>query len=209
MTIRGIPGVLPRGLFLRFSGLCSKLQTRIHLKRGLIIVVCFHLTNTHRDADFLVVNMSLRGPFNRAFNQAINAAVTAGITCIVAAGNDNKDAAHMSPASADSAFTVGSVDSEYNRYKSSNYGSRLEIFAPGHKILSCGIDHDTDTTVATGTSMACPHVTGVAAYLMRLEGLKTPKQVCIRLRKLAVKNVVKNIGSPDTPNLFLFNGGGK
>lgn len=151
--------------------------------------------------------MSLGGSYSAALNTAVNNAVAAGVTFAVAAGNDNTNAANYSPASAASALTVGAIASGGARASYSNYGSTLDIFAPGTSITSSWIGSNSASNTISGTSMASPHVAGVAAYLIGLEGLSTPAAVRSRLIALATTGFVTNAGS-GSPNVFLYNGSG-
>jgi subtilisin family serine protease len=107
-----------------------------------------------------VISMSLGGPYSSQSNSAVRAATQAGIFTAVAAGNENQDAGNVSPASESTACTVGAVDSNDARASFSNYGSYLDIFAPGVNILSTWIGSNTATNTISGTSMATPHIAG-------------------------------------------------
>ncbi|KAI9798908.1 MAG: hypothetical protein M1833_004411 [Piccolia ochrophora] len=130
------------------------------------------------DPDFVgsIASMSWGLPSrSRAVEQAINAAVDAGVHVSVAAGNEGRDACVASPAStggqgADGnggkAISVGSISSRDSVSSFSNTGSCVDIFAPGENIVSTWIQGDNTVNSLSGTSMACPHVTGMMAYLM-------------------------------------------
>jgi len=114
--------------------------------------------------------MSLGGGLSAALNAAVNNAVAAGVTFVVAAGNDNSDAKDYSPASATGAITIGAtaegpgqVD---NRAAYSNFGTFVDIFAPGSMIIGAWIGSPSSTNTISGTSMASPHVCGIAALLL-------------------------------------------
>ncbi|OJD28109.1 hypothetical protein ACJ73_00479 [Blastomyces percursus] len=148
-----------------------------------------------------VMNMSLGGPYTRSFNEAAAAIVRAGIFLAVSAGNDGADASQKSPASEPTVCTIGATDSEDKIAKFSNYGSGVDLFAPGVDIDSTVPGGKTDSY--SGTSMAAPHVAGVAAYLMAIENI-SGGAVCDRLKELA-KDSVK--GTPKgTTHKLLFNG---
>ncbi|KAG7347590.1 peptidase S8/S53 domain containing protein [Nitzschia inconspicua] len=117
-----------------------------------------------------VMNMSLGGGFSQTQNDAVEKARDAGIIVVVAAGNNgstsNPFACNYSPASAKSAITVGSTDSDDKRSSFSNYGECTDIFAPGRDVLSLSLSGSPSNPVAStksGTSMATPHVAGAAA----------------------------------------------
>jgi len=133
-----------------------------------------------------VMNMSLGGSKSRAVNGAIDAIAAAGVVPIVAAGNENQDTANTSPGSAPLAITVGAIDQRTDeRADFSNFGTGVDIFAPGVNVLSVGIKSDTDSVALSGTSMASPHVAGLAAYLMALEGVTGITEVSDRIKELA------------------------
>merc|ERR1719265_3095897 len=110
-----------------------------------------------------VMSMSLGGPgTSSAYRNAINA----GVVVVVAAGNENTDACTKSPAFVPNAITVGATDSNDRRASFSNYGSCVDLFAPGKHIVSASKNGGSASTTLSGTSMACPHVSGVVAVLM-------------------------------------------
>lgn len=138
-----------------------------------------------------VISMSLGGAFDQSSNNAVAQAVQAGVFVAVAAGNDGKNAANYSPASESSACTVGATDINDNRASFSNFGSILDIFAPGVNIQSTWIGSSTATNTISGTSMATPHIAGLAAYLIALEGARSPAALCSRIQSLSTK--VRNL----------------
>jgi subtilisin family serine protease len=132
------------------------------------------------------MNMSLGGSRSRAVNSAINRVEAAGVVPVVAAGNENQDTANTSPGSAERAITVGAIDQTNDQRASfSNFGELVDVFAPGVRVLSVGIRNDNDTDTLSGTSMASPHVAGLAAYLMALEGISGVQDVANRIKELA------------------------
>merc|ERR1740129_1512986 len=113
-----------------------------------------------------VASMSLGGSGNQqAMVDAVDAAVNGGVTVVVAGGNDNSDACNFSPAFVPSAITVGSTTSTDARSSFSNYGSCTDIWAPGSSVVSASVSSDTGSSTLSGTSMACPHVSGGAALV--------------------------------------------
>ena len=113
-----------------------------------------------------VANLSLGGGFSQSVNDAVARAVSDGVVVAVAAGNGNADACASSPASEPSALTVGATDSGDTRASFSNYGSCVDLFAPGVSITSDWLGSATATNTISGTSMASPHVAGVAALYL-------------------------------------------
>jgi len=124
-----------------------------------------------------VANMSIGGGRMNAVNVAIAAAVKAGMTVCVAAGNESTDALNTSPASAPEAITVGSTDKNDGFSTYSNYGRILDILAPGRAIVSCSNKGPRESIALSGTSMATPHVTGMACSILTDGKIKTPADV--------------------------------
>ncbi|CBF81670.1 hypothetical protein AN5558.2 [Aspergillus nidulans FGSC A4] len=150
------------------------------------------------------INMSLGGGYSYAFNQAVEDAYDEGVLSVVAAGNDNIDASDSSPASAPNALTVAASTKSNTRASFSNYGSVVDIFAPGQDILSAWIGSTTATNTISGTSMATPHVVGLSLYLIALEGLSSASAVVSRIKELATQGVLSNVQG--SPNLLAYNG---
>ena len=156
-----------------------------------------------------VANMSLGGGASTATDNAVNAAVASGVTMAVAAGNDNADACGFSPARAANAITVGSTTSSDARSSFSNFGTCLDIYAPGSSITSTWSTSNTATNTISGTSMASPHVAGVAALYLDDNPNATPAQVQAAIENAASVNKVTDPRA-GSPNLLLNNnfGGG-
>ncbi|KAK8087143.1 peptidase S8/S53 domain-containing protein, partial [Apiospora phragmitis] len=151
-----------------------------------------------------VANMSLGASrlVSQSVNNAAAAAVRAGLFLSVAAGNDGSLASLSSPASEPSVCTMAATDATGRRASFSSFGTAVDVFAPGVDILSTWNDGATNTI--SGTSMAAPHVTGLGAYLLALEGARDPIALCERIQELATSGIVKNSLTPN--NLLAFNG---
>ncbi|KAF9421484.1 hypothetical protein BGZ76_003978 [Entomortierella beljakovae] len=153
-----------------------------------------------------VVNMSLGGGKSQAVDQALTNLFNAGIPSIVAAGNDaNADACNGSPSGAQGSFTVAASDINDRMATFSSYGQCVDLFGPGVNILSAWIGSTTATNTISGTSMATPHVAGVAALLLSSDSsLTTAQSVYTRLHQTATYNVITG-NLRGSPNRLVFN----
>ncbi|KAH7097873.1 peptidase 1 [Auriculariales sp. MPI-PUGE-AT-0066] len=128
-----------------------------------------------------IASASLGGSASTAIDDSVTALTSAGIHVVVAAGNSNVDAANTSPARVASATTVGAIGQADAKASFSNYGPGVDIWAPGVSITSAGYLSDTATIVYSGTSQATPHVTGVTAVWISLNGNGAPTDVAAAL----------------------------
>ncbi|MDW3846802.1 S8 family peptidase [Micromonospora sp. BRA006-A] len=150
-----------------------------------------------------VANMSLGGGASSTLDNAVANSINSGITYALAAGNSSANACNSSPARVASAITVGSTTSTDARSSFSNYGSCVDIFAPGSSITSAWRTSDTATNTISGTSMASPHVAGAAALVLSANTSYTPAQVASYLTSNATTGKVTSPGS-GSPNRLLF-----
>ena len=151
-----------------------------------------------------VGSMSLGGGANTAIDSAVNSADAADIPVAVAAGNSNADACNSSPARASGAITVGSTDNTDTLSSFSNWGTCVNILAPGSSILSCGITSDTATDTLSGTSMACPHVAGLIANYLSANPNASSAQVRSYLDSSSSKDQINLRGNDNTPNFLMY-----
>ncbi|MFF3684799.1 S8 family serine peptidase [Streptomyces sp. NPDC002187] len=168
---------------------------------GVIAGVDWVTANAKKPA---VANMSLGGSANTALDNAVKKSIAAGVSYAIAAGNGNilgwpVNACNYSPARVPEAITVGATDNTDRRASFSNYGTCLDLFAPGVSITSAWKDNDTATNTISGTSMATPHTAGVAALYLAAHPAATPAQVRDALVNNATsgKVVDPRTGSPN------------
>ncbi|GLW35562.1 S8 family peptidase [Actinoplanes regularis] len=152
-----------------------------------------------------VANMSVGGPKSKALDDAVDRSIARGVTYVIAAGNENKNACKSSPADTADAITVGAVDRNDKRASFSNYGSCLDLFAPGVDIRSASNKSNAGSQVMSGTSMASPHVAGAAALVLRAHPDWTPQQVRDDLVANAGSGLVRSPAA-GSPNKMLFTG---
>jgi subtilisin family serine protease len=146
-----------------------------------------------------VGSMSLGGGYSQAVNDAVDGAVAAGAAMISASGNSNRDACAFSPASSPDGVCVNSIAQGDGRSSFSNFGTCSHIFAPGTNILGAWIGSPTATRTISGTSMACPHVTGIVAEAWGMNPSYSAPAVQQHVIDQAAMNRVTNPGA-GSPN---------
>jgi subtilisin family serine protease len=150
-----------------------------------------------------VANLSLGGGYSSALNTAINNLASAGVFVAVAAGNESQNACNVSPASAANATTVAASDRTDTRASFSNYGSCVNVYAPGVSITSTWHTSTTATNTISGTAMASPHVAGAAALYKARYGDASYSTVRSWIVNNASANVIRS-NVTGTPNRLLF-----
>jgi aqualysin 1 len=166
------------------------------------------VTNNHVSP--AVANMSLGGGASTALDSAVQNSIASGVFYGIAAGNSNVNACSTSPARVATATTVGSTTSSDARSSFSNYGNCVDVFAPGSSITSSWNTNDTSTNTISGTSMATPHVVGVAALYLQGNPSASAATVGNALTSTATANAISSVGT-GSPNLLLYSpltGGG-
>ena len=150
-----------------------------------------------------VANMSLGGAASSAVDTAVTNSVASGVSYAVAAGNSNTNACNSSPARAAAAVTVGSTTSTDARSSFSNYGTCLDIFAPGSSITSAWYTSSTATNTISGTSMASPHVAGALALYLQTNPTASAAIARDALVAASTPNKVTSAGT-GSPNRLLY-----
>jgi subtilisin family serine protease len=155
-----------------------------------------------------VANMSLGGGASTTLDNAVASSIASGVSYAVAAGNGNilgvrQNACNYSPARVPTAITVGATQNTDAAASFSNYGTCVDLLAPGVNITSAWYSSTTATNTISGTSMATPHVVGAAALVLAANPSYTPAQVATYLTTNATANVVTNAGT-GTPNRLLY-----
>lgn len=168
---------------------------------GSLIAGIDWITENHRKP--AVVNISLGGGLSRAVSDALQASARRGITYIVAAGNFGADACSFSPASSPAALAVGATGRDDRISDFSNQGRCVAIFAPGENLPAAGHRSATEVGRFSGTSVATPLVTGVAALLLAEDSSATPRQIHQRIQATASEDRLSG-NQAGSPNLMLF-----
>jgi subtilisin family serine protease len=158
-----------------------------------------------------VVNMSLGGAASSTLDGAVSTLISKGINVVVAAGNSNTDACKSSPARVPDALTIAATDRDDNRASYSNFGTCIDLFAPGSSIISTWLGANGVNTIS-GTSMSAPNVSGIVARFISVNSSLTPQQVANSIKSSSTKNVVIGAGAGSlnqiaymyvTPNLTI------
>jgi subtilisin family serine protease len=147
--------------------------------------------------------MSVGGSASLSIDQAVQTLIDKGYTVVTSAGNSTADACSTSPARAANVITVASSVWNDTMSSFSNYGSCVDIFAPGSSVSSAGIASDTEIVTKSGTSMASPHVAGVVATYLQMNPTATPAQVDSFIKARATPNVMTG-DLKGTVNLMLY-----
>ncbi|MCO4251637.1 S8 family serine peptidase [Pseudarthrobacter raffinosi] len=161
------------------------------------------IAGNHAAGTLAVVNMSLGGAASAAVDSALQGVINDGVTAVVAAGNSAADACGSSPAGLPAAVTVAASDSADRQASFSNFGSCVDLYAPGVGIVSASYTSTTATASMSGTSMAAPHTAGAAAVLLSQNPALTPAQIASALTSNATAGVITGTGT-GTPNRLVY-----
>jgi aqualysin 1 len=166
-----------------------------------------YVTGQHATGAPAVANMSLGGGASSSVDTAVRNSILDGVSYAIAAGNGNaggkgQNACNYSPARVSEAMTIGATDRTDTKPRWSNYGSCVDLFAPGVSITSAWYTSNTATNTISGTSMATPHVAGVAAQYLQSNTAASPATVRNALYNNATLNVVKSSSTTDARLLF-------
>jgi len=177
---------------------CSGSGSTSGVIAGIDWVIANHVAGTPA-----VANMSLGGGRSSALDIAVRSGVDDGVVFVVAAGNSTANACQSSPAGEPLAITVGSTTSADTRSSFSNYGSCVDVFAPGSSITSAWYTSTTASNTISGTSMASPHVAGVAALGLEIAPNASVAQISAWITTTATPGVVGDAGT-GSPNLLIY-----
>ena len=155
-----------------------------------------------------IVNLSVGMPKSEAFNEAVRRLIADGLIVVAAAGNQIRDACSYSPASESSAIVVGATDRAELRAWYSNYGSCVDLFAPGSDVVAGWFGAPNTYRSSSGTSNAAPIVSGIVALMLEAEPTLTQVEVEQRLISNATRDALSNIGA-NSPNLLVYSVFGK
>ncbi|KAF1914948.1 subtilisin-like protease-like protein [Ampelomyces quisqualis] len=154
-----------------------------------------------------VINISCRPGDVPSTDRAITAAFKLGVLVVAVAGNQGEDATEVPLCRSPETICVGAVGPDLRKWSHSNYGSKVDIYAPGVGIPSASFQRKDGYEFGDGTSGAAPHVAGLVSYLRGVEGPSTAAKVKARVYALAKKNVVGDVPH-GKKNLLAYNGGG-
>lgn len=161
------------------------------------------IINHHTDGIPAIVNMSVGMSKSTAFNEAVQKLIADGLIVVAAAGNQNRDACLYSPGSEPTAITVGAIDMSNSRAFYSNFGTCVDIFAPGSDVVGGWVGLPNTYRSSSGTSNAAPIVSGIVALMLEQNPYLTQAQAEEQLKNIATRDSLANIGT-GSPNLLAY-----
>jgi subtilisin family serine protease len=161
------------------------------------------VASNHQTGTPAVANLSLGSTASAMVDAAVQGVINDGVTAVVAAGNSAADACNSSPARVPGALTVAASDSADKQAAFSNYGSCVDLYAPGVAIKSASFSSTTATALMSGTSMASPHVAGAAAVMLSQSPGLLPADVASKLLSAATAGKV-SASTAGTSNRLLY-----
>lgn len=176
---------------------CSGPGLVSHLMMGVDWVTANHIKPAVANISIVLSTTSV------AAETAVQSSINAGVTYVIAAGNVNLDACTSSPGRLPGAITVGALNSNDSKAGYSNWGSCVDVWAPGTMIISAGIADDTGSRTLSGTSMAAPHVAGIAALYLASHTNATPSAVSNAITGTSTTNIVTGL-DPASPNRTVY-----
>ena len=179
---------------------CAGTGSTLGLLSALEWIIGDHVSGTPA-----VANLSLGASRSVLVNEAVVSLIQDNVSVVAAAGNNNRDACSYSPASEPLAITVGGIDQADGKVPSSNFGSCVDVFAPGTDIVSAWYTSNTSLSSRSGTSMAAPFVAGVVAMMLDENSSLTPAQVHEQVVTTATNTPISSAGT-GSPTRILFNG---
>ena len=181
---------------------CTGGGTDVAVAEAIEWIIADHATGTPAVAVMAFGTSGSSGGASPLLDEAVRQLVADGVVAVVAAGNNGDDACQYSPARVPEAITVGASNPVDRITTYSARGSCVDVFAPGDRIVSAGVTSDTDVSTKSGTSMAAPHVAGVALRLLSVIPAMPPAEVAATIDAAARTGTIGNLQDRDPDRLL-------